>query len=234
MSSFGPFVGSDGYGSYSNLGLYGAIDSYGTLNLTQTSPTQNFVEPISVDEICTYLRIASPNDEGLQNELMAFISGARFQAEILQNRDLVIKQWDLTYDYWMSYRVALRAPTRSVDLVQYKDSNGDITTMIQGANADYIIDLSKQPGSISPPYNGVWPTYTPYPSSSLLIRFTSGYPCTDPFWSNDGAMIKTGMKLLISSWFNNRMPFELGSGSAQEYPYALTSCLSHGAILRAR
>jgi hypothetical protein len=237
MSSWGPFVGAGGsFGTYSNLGLYGAIDGYGTLRLTEQSPAQTFVEPLTVPEMYGYLKIPqrSPIDTYEQEFLSSLISGAREQAEIAQNRDLVIKQWDLTYDYWMSYRIQLRAPLISFDLLQYMDSNGDVTVMQEGPNADYIVDYSKEPGTVSPPYNGTWPTFTPYPSSSLLFRFTSGYANTDPFWNGPGARIKIGMRLLISAWYNNRLPFEKGMDAMAEYPYAVSSCLGYGGLVRAR
>lgn len=212
---------------------YGYLDGYGSLNLTQTSPAQTFVEPIQVAEILSYLRIDSiETDDSESNDIQTMITAAREQAEILQGRDLVQKQWDLTYDYWPGYRIPLRAPLVAVNKVQYTDSNGVAHTLNSGT--DYIVDITKQPGTISPPYNGIWPSYTPMPSSALLIQFTSGFSITDAFWSDAGARIKMGMKLLVSAWYNNRIPFEIGSQQAPEYPYTVTSCLSYGSILRTR
>jgi hypothetical protein len=42
------------------------------------------------------------------------------------------------------------------------------------------------------------------------------------------------MLLLISAWYNNKLPFEKGAAATAEYPYAVTSCLSYGAQERAR
>lgn len=233
MSSWYPFGGVGPYGTYGNLGLYGALVAYGSLNLTDTSPQQSFVEPLDVDVVKDYLKIPQRTGFSFEDDQIGmFISGAREQAEILQNRDLVLKHWDLSMDYWPSYRLEMRTPTISVDLLQYKDSNGALTTMVE--NTDYIVDVAKQPAIVAPPYNGTWPTFTPWPSSSILLRFTSGYSNTDPFWSGPGARIKNGMLLLISAWYNNRLPFEKGAGPTQEYPYAVTSCLSYGALVRAR
>jgi uncharacterized phiE125 gp8 family phage protein len=230
MSGWGTFSGAD----ESSLGLYGAFDPWGTLNLTVKSPVQSFVEPLTNSEMYSYLKIParSPLDPEEDDFITAMISGAREQAEILQGRDLVIKQWDLTYDYWRGYHIRLRAPMVSFDLMQFTDSNGVVTTMHEGT--DYIVDLKKQPGLVAPPYNGTWPTFTPFPSSALLFRFTSGYSNSDPFWNDAGARIKIGMKLLISSWYNNRIPFEKGASATQEYPFTVTSCLSYGALVRAR
>jgi uncharacterized phiE125 gp8 family phage protein len=214
--------------------LYGALVAYGSLNLTETSPEQSFVEPLDVNFVKDYLKIPvrSPADSFEDAQISMFISGAREQAEILQNRDLVRKQWDLSMDYWPSYRLEMRSPTISVDLLQYKDSNGAFTTMVK--DTDYIVDVAKQPAVVAPPYNGTWPTFTPWPSSSILLRFTSGRSVSSPFWSGPGARIKNGMLLLISAWFNNKLPFEKGAAATAEYPYAVTSCLSYGAQERAR
>lgn len=227
-----------GYGypftSYANLGLYGAIDSFATLNLTNSSPQQSFTEPLDPDLVKNYLKIPlrDPADDAEDDQIAMFISAAREQAEIFQNRDLVRKQWDLSMDYWPSYRLEMRTPTISVDLLRYKDSNGALTTMVE--NTDYIVDVAKQPAVVAPPYNGTWPTFTPWPSSSILLRFTSGYSSTDPFWNGPGARIKNGMLQLISAWFNNKLPFDKGIAAANEYPYTVTSCLNYGAQQRAR
>lgn len=236
MSSWYPFGGVGPYGTYGNLGLYGALVVYGSLNLTVQSPVQSFIEPLTNAEMYSYLKIParSPIDQGEDDLITVFITAAREQAEILQGKDLVVKQWDLNHDYWPSYRIETRMPLRSVDLVQTKDSNGALTTLVEGPNADYIVDASKGPGIIAPPYNATWPTFTPWPTGALLFRFTSGYAHVDPFWRDAGARIKIGMKLLISDWYNKRLPFEKGATALDEYPYAVTSCLSHGSLVRAR
>lgn len=230
MSSWFPGVAP--YGIYGNP--YGPLVAYGSLNLTESSPAQTFEEPLALSEVKSYLKVPerSPADQAEDDEIMSLIIGARVQAEILQGRDLVAKQWDLHHDYWPPYCIELRAPLRSVDLVQYRDSNGDTTVMVE--NTDYVVDSSKQPGMLLPPYNGTWPTFTPWPSSAILIRFTSGYAADSPFWAGDGHLIRNGMKLLISAWYNQRLPFEIGANAANEYPFAVTSCLSYGSLKRAR
>jgi uncharacterized phiE125 gp8 family phage protein len=207
---------------------YGYHQNCGTLNLTESSSGQGLIEPLSVDQVQNYLRIvpSSPSDPLEESDLQLFITGAREQAEILQGRDLVQKQWDLTFDYWPGYQIELRGPLNSVDLFQYKNSVGVVTPMTE--NVDYIVDPNKQPGVVMPPYNGSWPTFTPWPSSSILLRFTSGYSSDSAFWNDAGARIKNGMLLLISSWYNQRLPFETGADPAKEYPYAVTACLSYG------
>lgn len=225
------------YPTYGGLGYpssqYALPVPYGSIALTVTSPIQSFVEPISLDEIKSYLKVPyrNPPDDAEDADLTAFIIAAREQAEIFQGRDLVRKQWDLSFDYWMSARINLRDPLVSVDSVAYRDSTNTVTTLVQ--NTDYVVDTAKGPGVILPAYNTTWATFTPWPSSAILIRFTSGHSATSAFWSDAGARLKVGMKLLISHWYNNRIPFEKSTGTMEEYGLAVTSSLSYGALPRA-
>jgi uncharacterized phiE125 gp8 family phage protein len=206
-------------------------DPFGTLRLTDKDPAQTFTEPLELADVRNYLKLPSTfTDDDTQLEVM--ISAAREQAEILQNRDLVSKQWDLSYDYWPEYRIRLRAPCVSVDLVEYTDLSGALTTMT--ATTDYFVDLKKEPAVVTPPWNRSWPSFTPAPSSAVLIRFTSGYAADDAFWKGPGARLKMGMLMLIGSWYENRLPFTPGARADAELPFAVTSCLSFGALWRAR
>lgn len=219
----------DNYG-FTRYGLYGACDNYGSLTLTDSSPAQIFTEVLDLDTVKSYLKIPqrNPSDPIEDATLNIFIVAARIQAEVMQNRDLVRKSWDLTYDFWPSFRIRLRDPLKSVDLITTKDNDGAITTL--NLNTDFIMDATKHPGIITPPFNGTWPAFSLWPSSSILIRFQSGYDPTDAYWSGPGAIVKNAMLLLISSWYNGRIPFE--QGAISEYPFAVTQGLGLGALER--
>lgn len=202
-----PFGSIGPYGTYGNLGLYGALVAYGSEKLTESSPAQSWTEPFSVTDIAAYLRLPASLpllNDSINDELAEMIVAARERAEILQNRDLVVKQWDRVHDYWPSYRVELRSPLNSVDLVKYRDSDGNYTTLVE--NRDYIVDAAKCPGILAPPYNATWPTFTPWPSSALLIRYTSGVAPSSPWWADAGARVKSGMKLLIKALYLKQPP----------------------------
>ena len=203
-----------------------AYDSYGTLELTADS-TQFITEPISLSEARQFLRVDFDDDDSL---IMSLITAAREQAELLQRRVLVRKQFDLTYDYWPGYRVELASPVVSVDLVEYTDSDGNVHELVSGT--DYVADLRKQPAVINTPLNTTWPWFNPAPSSSILIRFTAGYAADDAYWSNGGARVRIGMLLLLSHWYSNRVP--VATGVVTELPFAITMNLSAGSLRRPR
>ncbi len=198
-----------------------------TLRPTTTETPQTFTEPLTLAEMQGFLGLPtlSPVDAVKDAEIEAFITGAREQAEILQGRDLVEKQYDLTLDAFPACEIELRDNLKSVDLFTYKDSDGVMHTLVE--NADFIVDTAKSPGSVQPVYNGEWPSDTLWPSSAVLVRFTVKPPEVPN-------LVKVGMKLLISAWFNNKLPFELGASAVQEYPYTVTACLSSGALVRPR
>lgn len=206
------------------------MNTYGSLNLTESSPSQSFEEPLSLDEVKAFLKLPANDDADEDLTLDTLIAAAREQAEILQGRDLVRKQFDLSLDYWRCPEIELRPHLASVDLVRYRDSEGNYTDLAE--DSDYVVDVAKQPGIILPPYSKTWPSFTPWPSSAILIRFTAGLATDAAFWNDVGARVKLGMKQLILSWFDQRLPFVKGASAIQEYPYRITALLSFGAVVR--
>lgn len=205
---------------------------YGSLSLTDSSPAQSWQEPLTLNDVEGFLQVGGTLDAAQQVLIEdIWIPGAREQAEISQGRDLVRKQYDLSLDYWPPGGVIeLRDPLVTVDLVQRRDSSGAYTQLVE--NTDYIVDTVKHPGLIMAPYNATWPSFTPWPSSAILVRFTSGFVSSSPFWLDAGKRVRAGMLLLISAWFNNRLPFALGDSEVQQYPFAISDCLSYGALRR--
>lgn len=224
--------------------------AYGAIELTVASPPQSFTEPLSLDEIMYFLHVeqSSPPDLGQEDMLETMIIAARELAEVAQGRDLTAKQYDLSLDFFAGSNmmsqaphiyssglmfnfgtgygneIELRSPLQSVDLVQYINSDGAVFTLTE--NTDYLVDKNRS--LIITPYGKMWPFFTARPSSAVTIRFTSGFPSNHPFWSNAGQRILMGMKMLISSWHENRIPFE-PVRHIEEYPYAVTRLFETGA-----
>lgn len=190
------------------------------LKLTETSPAQTFTEPVTLAVAKQFLRVPvlSPTDSEQDSEIEALIAAAREIAEGFQNRDLVDKQWDLTLDYFASVEIDLREQLSSVDLVRYKDSDGTSTDLTE--STDYIVDLVK--GLIRPPYGEDWPSFTAWPTSAVTIRFS-----TSPERVHEN--VKTGIKLLVSDWYYNRLPRGL---SGDDIPMQIQALLRYGAVPR--
>jgi hypothetical protein len=202
---------------------------YGTAILTVTSPPQAFEEPLTLAQVKQFLELPprSPVDSDEDAMLQGFISAARSVAEGFQKRDLVRKQYDLYLDD-LCGEIQVYGPLVSVDLVQYRDSDGNYTVV--PPDTGYIVDPFR--GLIIPPYGGSWPSFTSWPSSAVLIRYTSGLASTSPFWAagGDGHHVMVGMKHLISHWFNGRLPFEANHIPIEQYPWTVTNLLQFGAV----
>lgn len=214
-------------------GAYGEIlNDWPSLRLSESSPAQTWVEPLTTAQVRKAVNIeyGSTTDDDQEQEFTDMIVAARQQAEYFQNRDLVRKQWDMTRDYFDAYRIGLRDPLISVDLVRYTKSDATTADLVVGT--DYFVDKARASPCIAPAYNTRWPAYSAQPSSSVLIRFTSGYSIVDDssgWWNGPGAVVKRGMLALIQHWFDNRLPFTRGIGNVEEYPLTVTDLLSWGA-----
>ena len=90
--------------SYGGLGLYGALVTYPSQVLTESSPPQSFTEPLTIAETKAFLKIPdrSPVDPFEDDLLGTLISSARAVAENEADRDLIRRQWDICFDYWPS------------------------------------------------------------------------------------------------------------------------------------
>jgi len=214
------------------------VKAYGAYRLTATSPSQSFTEPIPLSEAKEFLRVTNTNQD---LTIAGMIRAARSRAEKEQQRDLVTKQLDFTLDAFAGFEEArscylvgtcgeiqLRGPLQSVDLVQYTDSDGADTVLTE--STDYVVDLARD--LILPAYGKSWPFFTPAVSSAVLIRITTGLASTDPFWQDTGADVLIGMKMLITAWYQDRIPYMEGTGLV-EVPYGITTLLRRGALTRA-
>lgn len=203
-----------------------------TLSLTAGVSPQVFAEPLTVAEVEHFLHLPalSPEDADRTALLESLIIAAREVAENYQGRDLIEKQWDLRLSGF-SGTIELRPHLQTVDLVQYTDYTGTAYTLTE--TTDYIVDTAAQPGLIMPPYGETWPSFTPYPTSPVLIRFTAGLANDDIFWSDAGQRVLVGMKKLIEIWFNEATILPPGT-SGITVPFSIEMLLATGAVPRAR
>lgn len=183
--------------------------SYGVYKLTVTSPVQMFTEPLTAQEMASFLRLPgtlSAADEAL---LESQITAAREVAEVFQQRDLVAKQYDLWMDGFPGGEIELRDPLSTVDLFTYRGDDGNTVTLVE--NTDYIVDTVRS--LVMPPDGGSWPSASLWPTSAVLIRHTTAPPEID-------AATLNGIRYLVCGWFEGRLPFVTGD-QVQEMPFSV-------------
>lgn len=218
------------------------------MNLTLITDATPELEPLSVLEVEQYLRLDNLTEA---DTLAILITATRLLAESANGRQLAQKQWRLSLDRFPNTRnvfsypyssqytdpmlfqfavgpsyIELLDPTVTVDTFTYKTGDGTVVPMV--LNTDYIVDLSKHPAVVCPPFGKTWPTTTNglWPSSAVNITFTAGFtPDTVP------TSIKQGMMLLISQMFEQRMPFD-ALRTVAEIPYSVTALFAVGKIWR--
>lgn len=134
------------------------------------------VEPVSVAEAKTWLRIAHADEDNL---LAGTIRAARERVEALTGRALIARglretldDWPRARTDWRSHAVRLSAPPLiSVEAVRVFDAHG---TPSLWSPDEYRIDTGSDPGRIVP----VAPFDLPRPgrrASGIEIDFTAGY-----------------------------------------------------------
>lgn len=182
-----------------------------------TSPPQGFAsEPISVADAKSWCDI--PDADTTRDLLIGtLISAAREVAELRQGRDLVVKYWELTTDCFPCH-FQLRENASSVDSLRYRDSDGVWHDLTQ--DMDFLFDSVEW--TVGRTYGGSWPSFTPYPTSAVVLRYTVTPPTPDQ-------QVLMGMRYLVSQWYVNRIPAEAAGSTIQQFPYCL-GLLDHGKV----
>lgn len=209
-------------------------------------------EPVTLAEAKAQLVIDSSftRDDTL---IAGMITAARLEGEACSHRELAQKRFTLALDQFPSdfarWRISyplnavtsdplfyhfsagpkyieLLDPLISVDEVRYTDADGQVTVMT--ADTDYIVDLLKHPGLIATPPDTPWPSPAAglWPTSAVQIDFTAGFtPETCP------QRYKQGILLLVSQWYENRIPYEALRFVA-ELPFSVASLFGSDPIYR--
>lgn len=128
------------------------------------------VEPVSVEEARTHLRIDRTDEDPW---LVAAIIAARQRMEGFLGRALIHQVWELSLDRWPGRALELRpAPLASVTSISYTALDGTEATV---AGGDYLADTRATPGRIVLRDSASWPGGTLREADAIRVRFTAGY-----------------------------------------------------------
>ena len=88
---------------------------------------------------------------------------------------------------------------QSVTHIKYTDSDGTQTTMT--VTTEYIVELNgDRCGRIVLPYGVSWPSFTPYPSNPIVIRFICGWTAANLI----PGTIRKAVKMLCAKFYKSR------------------------------
>ena len=188
-----------------------------------TVPT---TEPVSLTEAKLHLRVTSTADDTL---ITSIIKVARQHCEAITNRALASATFELVIDDFSKDKIVLpMAPVESITSIKYRDCNSIDTTL---ASTEYIF-YNSEPAVIIPDYGISFPSFTPYPTGAIKIRFVAGYKTT----GTDASLlipeaIKQAILLLIGHFYENREEYVIGqtiskiplAAEALLYPYRIWS-----------
>jgi uncharacterized phiE125 gp8 family phage protein len=151
------------------------------------------VEPLSLDEARTYLRVETTDDDAL---IGALIAGARIHVEAQTRRALITQSWRLSFDAWPEDgRIkVVPAPLRTLTAARVYDGDGNTRALDTQA---FVPDLGASALVFMP-----W--LLPAPgriAAGIEIDVTVGY--------GDAAIdvpeaLRQAVRLLVAHWYENR------------------------------
>lgn len=217
----------------SNDGLVWS-DWYSFTQVTPSNDNQTFKQQYTADN--RYIRVvgvlAMANgdyavnvilNQGYTSEdtyLISLITAARQYCEKYQNKAYITQTWEMALPYFPNYKIEVpKGNLQTIDSITYKDSTGVTTTLV--ANTDYVTSTRGIVGRIVPAYGKTWPTFIPFPLDAVIITFKCGYGNA----SDVPEIVIQAMKLLISHWFENRIPISEIGKEQKEIDFTLTSLL---------
>lgn len=152
------------------------------------------------------------------DDLTDLITDGRVDVENITRRALLTQTWDYYLDEWPEGD-AIKLPfgnLASVTSVKYTDSDGTQTTMT--VTTEYLVETNGEGiGRIVLPYGESWPSFTPYPSNPIVIRFVCGWTtaalvpknikravklaCEDAYYRGDRReMLRPAIRNLLASY----------------------------------
>lgn len=162
---------------------------------------QPTAEPVSVSEFKLSQRIDFPDEDAY---IAALITAARTHIELVTRKRFVTQTWQLWLDEFPCWEIVLPySPVQSITSIAYTDTAGNAQTV---SAADYVTDLIREPGRITPTWTHIWPITIPQ-YNAVTVTFVAGYgaPAAVP------ELAKRAIIMLAAHWYENREPVVVGT-----------------------
>jgi len=173
------------------------------------------VEPVTVDEVKSFLRIDHDDENSL---LASLITSSRLQIEAALDLALITQSWSWTFDSWPKGNV-LELPigfVRSVEAVRITARDGTVNEV---SPDQFVLEGGRIPPRLLSK-SGDWPK-PGIPALGIEIAFTAGFG-SEP--SDVPEPIRQALLMLVAHWYEHRDPAEIG-GAATRIPEAVSALL---------
>ena len=178
--------------------------------LTLTS--ESTVEPVSVAELRTFLKMESTDSTSEDVLLGNYITVARQLAENITKRSLVTASRSVVIDNFPNSTAIIELPrpplstvSTNVTITYVKDTTvGDTTTV---GSTLFTVDPDSEPGRIYPSYGNEWPDNSVRnQKNAVRINFITGYTTVAPA----PEAIKQWIKIRAAGMYEFREPIVVG------------------------
>jgi len=170
------------------------------------------VEPLSLDEARSFLRVEHHDDDEV---IAALTAGARIHVEVQTRRALITQSWRLSADAWPeSGRIAVRpGPLQALTGARIRDGEGDAQAIDLQA---FVLDIGGSALVFAP-----WALPAPGRiAAGIELDVTVGYGDT----ANDvPEPLRQAIRLLIAHWYENRGSV---AGGTTPLPAAVASLIA--------
>jgi uncharacterized phiE125 gp8 family phage protein len=160
--------------------------------------TAPLLEPVTVQEVKDHLGVTIHDDDQM---IAGMISSAREYVEDVTRRKIMTQTWDYYLDKFpkVGYITLPFGNLQSVTYVKYTDSDGSQTTMT--VTTEYLVETNGTGlGKVVLPPDVTWPSFVPYSSNPIVVRFICG-------WTTQALVpyaIKAAIMMNVSDMYENR------------------------------
>lgn len=179
--------------------------------------SQPSIEPVSLDEMKTYLKLDHDHDDLM---LSAFLIAARVHLENATNRHFITQTWrlELTIPCGTSIELPLQ-PVQRVLAAAMQSAQGDLLALDL---AGFRLHTNQSPATLKLLEPSCW-----RPGSKLLIDLETGF---GPQKEDVPAPIRQAIKILAAEWYEKRLVAD--PASLPQISTTLMTLLSPYRVLR--